>query len=346
MSEKNIKNRLNLEVKLSEKNAEVRSLKSRLDAALAVIRRNEKEMKTLLALKKGSAQNGKIIRATKGLSSEAVAFVVASDWHIEEKIKPGSVNNLNEFNSCIATKRAKTFFVNTVKLLKIFKRDIRINTVVLALLGDFISGNIHEEIVEVAEEQPMHAILKAQSLLMSGIDYLLEKTRFNFIVVCKVGNHSRITPETRHATETGNSLEYPMYRTLALHYASNKRIRFVVEDSYHTYLKVFDKVVRFHHGHGIRYAGGVGGLTIPLNKAIAQWNKARRADLDVLGHWHSFKDYGNAIVNGSLIGYAPYSIAIKADFEQPKQAFFLLDKKRGKTVVAPIVVNWKWRTPN
>lgn len=333
---------LGREMKLARKNAEIRILRRNLDDSFGIIRRNEKEMKALLALKK-NGRNGKTvhIRPTRSLKSEAVAFIVASDWHIEERIKPGSVNNLNEFNSRIAVKRAKNFFANSVRLLKIFRRDIRINTVVLALLGDFISGNIHDEIVEVAEERPMHAILKVQSLLIAGIDYLLAKTRFNFVIVCKVGNHSRITPEIRHATETGNSMEYPMYQTLALHYAANERVKFVIEDNYHTYIKVFDKTIRFHHGHGIRYAGGVGGLTIPLNKAIAQWNKARQADLDVLAHWHSFKDYGNAIVNGSLIGYAPYSIAIKADFEKPRQAFFLLDKKRGKTVVAPIMVEGK-----
>jgi hypothetical protein len=68
-------------------------------------------------------------------------------------------------------------------------------------------------------------------------------------------------------------------------------------------LQIYDVTVRFHHGHSIRYAGGVGGIYIPTNKAIAQWNKGRHADLDVFGHFHQLRDGGNFICNGSLIGY-------------------------------------------
>ena len=98
-------------------------------------------------------------------------------------------------------------------------------------------------------------------------------------------------------------------------------------------------MLRFHHGHGMKYGGGVGGIYIPINKAIAQWNKALRADLDVFGHWHQFRDGGNFICNGSIIGYNAYALRIKADYEEPKQAFFLMDKNRGKTIVAPIFVD-------
>jgi hypothetical protein len=93
------------------------------------------------------------------------------------------------------------------------------------------------------------------------------------------------------------------------------------------------------HGHNIRFAGGVGGVYIPINKAINQWNKLRHAYLDILGHFHTFRDGGNFIVNGSLCGYNAFAISIKADFEEPRQCFMLIDKKRGKTIVAPILLN-------
>jgi hypothetical protein len=89
----------------------------------------------------------------------------------------------------------------------------------------------------------------------------------------------------------------------------------------------------------MNYGGGVGGITIPVNKSIAQWNKAHRVDLDVFGHFHTRFDGGNFIANGSLIGYNPFSIAIKASFERPSQTFFLVNREYGeKTLVAPIFV--------
>ena len=145
-----------------------------------------------------------------------------------------------------------------------------------------------------------------------------------------------MTKRIHHATEQGNSLEVYMYHNLALHFAGEKRVRFIIAEGYHTYVDVYGYTVRLHHGHNLRYGGGVGGIFIPVNKAIAQWNKGRRADLDVFGHFHQFKDGGNFICNGSLIGYNAFALSIKADYEKPQQAFFLIDKKRGKSIVAPI----------
>jgi hypothetical protein len=54
-------------------------------------------------------------------------------------------------------------------------------------------------------------------------------------------------------------------------------------------------------------------------------------------HFHQLRDGGNFVSNGSLIGWSSYAVSIKAEFEKPKQAFFLIDRKRGKTVSAPIL---------
>ena len=114
---------------------------------------------------------------------------------------------------------------------------------------------------------------------------------------------------------------------------------FILEKSYFTYVQVWDNFkLRCSHGHAVRYGGGVGGITIPLRKAVAQWNKARHANLDICGHWHQFLDLGDVIVNGSLIGYNAFALRIKANYEPPRQAFFLIDETVGKTVVAPILL--------
>ncbi len=270
---------------------------------------------------------------------EAVAFFVASDWHVDETVKPFMVNGLNKYNPNVAKKRAENFFRNSVILYKISQRDVKIKTIVLALLGDFISGNIHEELAENNSMLPMDAIIFVQTLIASGIEHLLAHTKAKIIVQCHSGNHSRITKKTHKSTESGNSLEFFMYYNLAQHFSKEKRVRFNISRGYHSFLKLGGKFIRFHHGHSVRYMGGVGGIYIPVNKAIAQWNKMRTAALDVFAHFHQFRDGGNFICNGSLIGYNAYALSIKADFEIPKQAFFLIDKKRWKTIVAPVFLD-------
>jgi hypothetical protein len=117
-------------------------------------------------------------------------------------------------------------------------------------------------------------------------------------------------------------------------------VRWHIGNGYHNVIEIEGHKVRYHHGDAVRYAGGVGGIVIPVNKAVAQWNKAEPVSLDVMGHWHQFMcHYPNFIINGSLIGYGPYSVEIKADYQQPTQSLFVMDRDRGLTIPAlPIFV--------
>ena len=310
-------------------------LKKKYRWALRELRKKETEVESILELKQAT-QSFEILPRKK-TGGEATAVLVASDWHIDEVVKPQQVSGLNHFNPQIAKRRAEYFFRNGLKLIKMFGRDVEINTIILPLLGDFISGEIHEELMEGNSMLPMEAILYAKELLMSGIEFLLSHSDYKIIIPCVTGNHSRITARLRHATEKGNSLEFFMYHTMAQQ-LKDKRVKFVIPEGYHCYVGVYDYILRLHHGHAIRYAGGVGGVYIPVNKAIAQWNKAKSANLDVFGHFHQFKDGGNFNSNGSLIGYNAFALSIKADYEEPKQTLFLIDKKRGKTLVCPVIL--------
>ena len=75
-----------------------------------------------------------------------------------------------------------------------------------------------------------------------------------------------------------------MYYFLKEDFKDNPRVTFHISDGYHFYLEVYGFNIRIHHGHSVRYNGGVGGLTIPMNKKIQIWNIANPAYLDLVGH--------------------------------------------------------------
>jgi hypothetical protein len=184
----------------------------------------------------------------------------------------------------------------------------------------------------------MEAVMFAERLLKSCIQYILDNSTVDLVIPCNAGNHSRITKKQRHSTDVGNSLETIMYYHLAEYFKGNKRVTFVLQQGYHVILPIFDNFkIRFHHGQNIKFGGGVGGLYIPARKAISQWQKEEQVQLDCFGHLHTFKMDGDLFIcNGSMIGYSPFAIAIKGDYEKPRQTFFLVDKKRGKSIVCPI----------
>lgn len=340
---RNLINKLPIEKKI-EKDFEYRDARKEAQESRQklnyLIGENEKLEKLLEAQTtlKHNLQTFEIKPKKDNNDSEATAVVLLSDWHIDEVVAESSINALNKFDYEIAEQRATETFRVINRLLDIFQRDIHIYNLVLWLGGDFISGSIHEDLQENNSMLPIDAIWKVQNLLVSGIKFLLENSDVNLIIPCSCGNHSRITEKQRVSTEQGNSLETLLYKNLAMYFEDEPRVKFIISDSYHTYLDIYSYTLRFHHGHSIQYGGGIGGLFIPAYKAISQWNKGKNAYLDCFGHFHQKKDGGNFVSNGSLIGFNQYAIKIKADFDKPSQTFFLVDKKRGKTILAPIIL--------
>jgi len=300
-------------------------------------------LNTFIDYRKLTAQSSEIQPKVSSGASESAAVVVWSDHHNEEPVEPGQVGGVNEFNLDIYDRRFSQLVHGTLAWLNIEQAKTTIKTLVIALLGDYFSNSIHEDLAESNLLSPMAACYNAQTHLIGGIDYILAHTPedLELLIVCHSGNHARVTKKQRIATENGNSLEHYMYYILRDYYKDNLRVKFQISEGYHSYTTFFGGyTVRWHHGHQIRYQGGVGGLTIPVNKAIAQWNKARHADLDVFGHWHTRFDGGNFVCNGCLIGYNAYAVSIKASFEKPSQTFFLVNKKfMDKTMVAPIFLD-------
>ena len=243
-----------------------------------------------------------------------------------------------KFNRTIAKERIEKLFKVVAKLIEVHQKEYNIDNFVLALMGDFISGSIHDDLKEGNEIQPTQAIYEVQCLIASGIEYMLKNSNVNLIIPCSSGNHGRITDKIRVSTAYGNSLEFLMYRTLRDYFKNEERVKFIINDSYLTYMDIYDYKIRLHHGDSMRYGGGIGGLFIPAFKAISQWDKQIRADWTFFGHFHQLKDGGNFVSNGSLIGFSPYAIRIKADYEKPKQAFLILDKERGLEVTRKITL--------
>ena len=322
--------------KQSNKDSQIRVLTQR-------VLRLEKENAIFTALDDMTPQTIEISPKAKTGVSESAAVMVWSDWHSEETVLPEQVSGKNEFNLKIFHERFWNLLRGNLAWFKINAAATNIKTVVLALLGDFITGSIHDDLMEGNQLQPADAIYNVFSYLATAVQYFLDNTDpdVEIIIPCHSGNHGRMTHEQRIATEAGNSLEYFMYLMLRDHFKDSKRVRFIVQNGYHSYVSFFEGrfVARFHHGHQMNYQGGVGGLTIPVNKSIAQWNKARYADLDVFGHFHTKFDGGNFVSNGCLIGYSAYAVSIKGTYEEPSQQQFLINREySAKTAVMPVFV--------
>ena len=282
-----------------------------------------------------------IRKASRKPSGSATAILCCKDWHAEEVVDPETVNGLNAFDLDIADKRLEKLWDRFVYLLEVARQSANIRDAVLWLGGDLITGYIHEELVEGNMCSPTEAVLWIQDHVSTGINHILKHTDLKDIqVVTSIGNHGRTTKKSRIATAYANSYEWMAYKQLEKWFAGEPRLRWHVSKSYHSLIDVQGWRVRFHHGDGMRFWGGVGGLSIPVNKSLAQWNKSEllRADYDIFGHFHQFIQQWKWVSCGCLIGMSAFAIRIKADFQPPTQTFIVIDKERGKTMALPVFV--------
>lgn len=271
---------------------------------------------------------------------EATAVVLVSDLHVEEPVEAEKVNGLNEYSLAIADRRIDRLAEGILWLLDMHGTRFAIRDLVLWLGGDLFSGHIHDELVETSELHPIECVLWLQERIIRTISTLLASTSLERIVVpCSPGNHGRTTAKRRIQTNAENSYEWLMYQQLALFYRDEPRVEIVAPKSQLIYVSAYDFVLRFTHGESINFGGGVGGISIPINKAIAGWNVAHRAHVTNLGHFHQYTSLPHLSVNGSLIGHNAFAVAIRAPYEPPVQSFYLVDSRRGKCCSTPIWVD-------
>lgn len=275
---------------------------------------------------------------TSGLA-EATPLVLASDWHIEEEVRPEQVANRNRYNLDISKQRMERFFEATRWGIGHQREIFKIRDLVLWLGGDIITNYLHPDNVETNLLSPVEAIAYAQSSIGDGIRFLLQDPELERVVIpCNDGNHGRLTPKMHSASRIENSIEWLLYTELAREFRDEDRVEFILPTSAFTFFEVYDRTIRFTHGDTVRYGGGVGGITIPLYKALARWESVVHADLTCIGHFHQRICLPDLMVNGSLIGYNSYAMDIGARFEPPVQSMRILDSKRFGSTDIPLWV--------
>ena len=316
---------------------ELTVMRKKYEAALGALDKEKQAHESLTAL--AGVKPKKIGRAkSSGKRPEATAILVCSDWHVEERVDPATNVPGNEYTLEVADRRIKQLVQRASMLIEHEKSLTNIRRVVVASLGDYITGHIHDDLVETTQLAPLAATRWAGERLGGVIDAMAEIAPV--LVPTSSGNHGRTTHKPRIATENDHSFEQHLYLTMA---AAEKRkhVQWQVGAGYLNIVDLDGFLVRFHHGHAIRFGGGVGGLTIPANKAIANWNIGRRVHLDVFGHWHCFSWLPYRFVaNGCLIGHNAFADRIKAEFQPPSQSLIIVDHDHNRvTKVLPVFVS-------
>lgn len=286
------------------------------------------------------APRGKL-RIKKDTRRTAVAVMVTSDQHIEKVILAKRVNNLNTYNPVIAEARFIRMFQAFAARIRQESTTFDVRHALIANIGDLIEGYIHDELVATNAFSPTNAIKFGYTLWCTGLDWLCaEFPEMQFTVAWQRGNHGRTTARQHIGAMHDTSYEMLLGHLLAERYLSSLQVQFRLAESEILMVDIFNFRHAFAHGDAFKFAGGVGGVTVPLLRWVGKISKAQRFDYLAIGHWHQLAMVENVIVNGSLCGYDPYALHIGAPNEPAQQASYFIDSERGLCVFSPL-----WVTP-
>ena len=322
---------LQADAELARLRAELAQTKARYKSALLQIDRERERADALVGLrgiKPAAPKPAKRIGQSRNAAS--MLFLI-SDVHCEEVVRPELVNGLNAFDLEVCDKRLAELQERSLLMLEHERRLADIDRVVVWLGGDLISGMIHPELAEENSLHPLAAIRWIGERLRGYLDAMAASAR-EVVVATSCGNHGRTTEKLR-TNEADTSYEHHLYLTMRAA-ETRDNVRWHIGEGHLNYLDLDGFRVRFCHGHAIRYQGGIGGIHVPLKKAIAAWDTTERADLTVIGHWHQYSAGRNYVSNGSVIGHSAYAVRIKAEYEPPCQAAVVIDHERGEVTKA------------
>ena len=268
--------------------------------------------------------------------SIGIPMTVWSDWHFGEVVFPSQVNGVNEYNLQIARERVRRLVDRTIDLLTNHMVNPNYPGILVALIGDLVSGGIHDELAATDDQSIMPIVLEVFGALVWALEKLADKFGKVWLVGLS-GNHGRNTKKIWAKNRNYTNFDWLICKFLAKHFERDKRIEFMVPDGMDARVEVFGHAYLFTHGDRLGRGGdGIIGSAGPIIRGTIR-KQARDSQVNqdfatlVHGHFHQYSPGFRIVGNGSLIGYSEYAYTEGFGYEVPQQALWIHHPTRGLT---------------
>lgn len=156
----------------------------------------EKVRKEILGIAEYSPEPPKWLNVTPGKSTTGIPLLSLGDWHWGETVDRDQVGGINEFNRAIGRERVRRLNEAVIDLCFNHMTNPSYPGAVIPLIGDFITGNIHEDLAQTNDGPVMWSVNEVENQLIGLI--LSWKKKFKKLAIVAVpGNHGRNTPKPR-----------------------------------------------------------------------------------------------------------------------------------------------------
>ncbi len=337
ITKKEIVKRINDDRKIESLKSDIQILRKKYESVIKniniqdkLINMNKQYLNSLTPLKLPNIIKNK----NKELSKET-AMLLLSDCHIGEVVNFEETHGLCEYNVDIFRNRIDHLCNTIINIVEKKLMGYDIKKLVIAQLGDMVSGNIHEELVETSQGNILDWVYGGAKYLAKFI-YQLTSVFEEIEVVCIPGNHGRTKKKPYYKNKYVN-WDTILYHTQSAYFSNNKkRVNFIIPKSPFYMYNVENHKFLFMHGDDIQSwmnipFYGILRASSELSKVL--YDQYGKFDYLALGHFHKIgilDDMGGEIlINGSVIGGNEFSLGKLKTMSLPKQMFFGVHKEKG-----------------
>ena len=284
----------------------------------------------------------------KTTDNRATLVAFLSDLHAGEVVNPEEMGGYNAYNLEIADQRLERFFSKTVSLAREYLAGVTYDGIVLALGGDLVSGDIHEELEQTNELSVLNTALWVAPRILAGIEQWA--TEFGKVhVVSAPGNHGRDSKIPRHKGRSAHNADTHIAKMIAMFFAHSNpagAVTFDIPDSFDVSFSAYDHVFNMEHGDNLKFSGTseIGALGPVKRGTLRKANQHREEghpfDYNLVGHFHQLvmAPSQGFVMNGSVKAFDEYARSWHLRPEPPQQALLVVTPEHGVSAQVPVFV--------
>ena len=286
----------------------------------------------------------KITKPTGKRRGESTQTVVAplTDTHIGEDVDYQQMAGLNSYSFSIFNNRLSGWASQVLNLVELRRASVPIDDLIVPMLGDMISGDIHDELIKTNQDNVMGQMIRGANLIAQAL--ISFAPHFKTITVpCVVGNHGRMTRKPP-MKDKYMDWDYLLYQWVAAFCKNQPNIKFQINTSYMNIFQVYDKNVLIMHGDSASGGGSISTITRVITnlRNVLQFRKGLEPEIAeanihvkepnllpttfdslMMGHFHRVDEIdigtGHAIICGCMKGGDEFALQRLAVITKPQQ---------------------------
>lgn len=269
---------------------------------------------------------------TEPSRSEVAVVANLSDLHIGELIRPAETGGFGAFNYDIAVKDMGMYERNLISWTEMNRRSYNIPDLHIFGIGDYVSGDIHQELL-VTNEFPLPGQTARAGLLIATFVRDLA-AHFRTVTFHGVGadNHGRLTRKPQAKQKAENNMSFLVHALVEAYLHDVPNFKLVAYEDMKPTIEVARHKFIVHHGDTLKCQLGVPYYGMERERgreATRHMWKGDRFEYINIGHFHVPAIIsGNMMINGSLSGCSEFDHSC-GRFAPPSQISYLVHPRWG-----------------